>query len=175
MQGLWCLSWRQPLNPVVDTGSKGCRQAEEGVLCRTMLACGTADAADRYQQAKQVPSHSPETVLEAKTRRVWEEFSEAMEEDYHWSASKKILANLSGTSEGGSSALPTLFTVRVNLNMNLGGELLTSTGDIVGRWKKYFEDLLNPTDLLAFLPMRKWRLGTLRWTRPSPSQPKSMR
>ncbi|KAI3376767.1 hypothetical protein L3Q82_000364 [Scortum barcoo] len=28
-----------------------------------------------------------------------------------------------------------------------GGELLTSTGDIVGRWKKYFEDLLNPTDL----------------------------
>ncbi|KAI3365343.1 hypothetical protein L3Q82_010131 [Scortum barcoo] len=29
----------------------------------------------------------------------------------------------------------------------LGGELLTSTGDIVGRWKKYFEDLLNPTDL----------------------------
>ncbi|KAI3356070.1 hypothetical protein L3Q82_017335 [Scortum barcoo] len=28
-----------------------------------------------------------------------------------------------------------------------GGELLTSAGDIVGRWKKYFEDLLNPTDL----------------------------
>ncbi|KAI3364413.1 hypothetical protein L3Q82_011204, partial [Scortum barcoo] len=25
-QGVWCLSWRQPLNPVVDTGSKGCRQ-----------------------------------------------------------------------------------------------------------------------------------------------------
>ncbi|KAI3355475.1 hypothetical protein L3Q82_018306 [Scortum barcoo] len=46
----------------------------------------------------------------------------------------------SGASEGGSSTLPTLFTVQ-------GGELLTSTGDIVGRWKKYFEDLLNPTDL----------------------------
>ncbi|KAI3359181.1 hypothetical protein L3Q82_002602 [Scortum barcoo] len=28
-----------------------------------------------------------------------------------------------------------------------GGELLTSTGDIVGRWKEYFEDLLNPTDM----------------------------
>ncbi|KAK3517314.1 hypothetical protein QTP70_002959 [Hemibagrus guttatus] len=27
-----------------------------------------------------------------------------------------------------------------------GGELLASTGDIVGRWKEYFEDLLNPTD-----------------------------
>ncbi|KAK3562899.1 hypothetical protein QTP86_011137 [Hemibagrus guttatus] len=27
-----------------------------------------------------------------------------------------------------------------------GGELLASTGDIVRRWKEYFEDLLNPTD-----------------------------
>ncbi|KAK3523148.1 hypothetical protein QTP86_020202 [Hemibagrus guttatus] len=27
-----------------------------------------------------------------------------------------------------------------------GGELLASTGDIVGQWKEYFEDLLNPTD-----------------------------
>ncbi|KAI3362749.1 hypothetical protein L3Q82_001809 [Scortum barcoo] len=47
----------------------------------------------------------------------------------------------SGASEGGSSTLPTLFVY------SAGGELLTSTGDIVGRWKKYFEDLLNPTDL----------------------------
>ncbi|KAI3374743.1 hypothetical protein L3Q82_021294 [Scortum barcoo] len=74
---------------------------------RTMLACGTPDAVDRYRQAKQAAAR---TVLEAKTR-VWEEFGEAMEEDYRC------------------------------------GELLTSTGDIVGRWKKYFEDLLNPTDL----------------------------
>ncbi|KAI3369934.1 hypothetical protein L3Q82_024740 [Scortum barcoo] len=34
-----------------------------------------------------------------------------------------------------------------NTVYSAGGELLTSTGDIVGRWKKYFEDLLNPTDL----------------------------
>ncbi|KAK3564007.1 hypothetical protein QTP86_006259 [Hemibagrus guttatus] len=27
-----------------------------------------------------------------------------------------------------------------------GGELLASNGDIVKRWKEYFEDLLNPTD-----------------------------
>ncbi|KAK3533819.1 hypothetical protein QTP70_031294 [Hemibagrus guttatus] len=27
-----------------------------------------------------------------------------------------------------------------------GGELLALTGDIVGRWKEYFEDLLNPND-----------------------------
>ncbi|KAI3358712.1 hypothetical protein L3Q82_015123 [Scortum barcoo] len=52
----------------------------------------------KYRQAKQAAAR---TVLEAKTR-VWEEFGEAMEEDYR---------------------------------------------DIVGRWKKYFEDLLNPTDL----------------------------
>ncbi|KAK3514905.1 hypothetical protein QTP70_034961 [Hemibagrus guttatus] len=30
---------------------------------------------------------------------------------------------------------------------NGGGELLVSTGDIVRRWKEYFEDLLNPTDM----------------------------
>ncbi|KAI3367396.1 hypothetical protein L3Q82_026250 [Scortum barcoo] len=34
-----------------------------------------------------------------------------------------------------------------NTVYSAGGELLTSTGDVVGRWKKYFEDLLNPTDL----------------------------
>ncbi|KAI3360318.1 hypothetical protein L3Q82_014631 [Scortum barcoo] len=50
----------------------------------------------------------------------------------------------SGASEGGSSTLPTLFTVH-----GWGAELLTSTGTLTlsGRWKKYFEDLLNPTDL----------------------------
>ncbi|KAI3358719.1 hypothetical protein L3Q82_015129 [Scortum barcoo] len=39
---------------------------------RTMLACGTPDAVDRYRQAKQAAAR---TVLEAKTR-VWEEFGE---------------------------------------------------------------------------------------------------
>ncbi|KAI3355624.1 hypothetical protein L3Q82_017913 [Scortum barcoo] len=72
---------------------------------RTMLACGTPDAVDRYPAGQ--ASRSPGgTVLEAKTSGL-----------------------------GGVRA---------------GGELLTSTGgDIVGRWKwkKYFEDLLNPTDL----------------------------
>ncbi|KAI3352186.1 hypothetical protein L3Q82_020995 [Scortum barcoo] len=101
-QGLWCLcrGGKSP-NPVVDTGSKGCchvRLKKESY--RTMLACGTPDAVDRYRQAKQAAA---QTVLEAKTQ-VWEEFC-------------------------------------------AGGELLTSTEDIVGRWKKYFEDLLNPTDL----------------------------
>ncbi|KAI3371782.1 hypothetical protein L3Q82_024331 [Scortum barcoo] len=95
---------------VVDTGSKGCRQRLKKESYRTMLACGTPDdAVDRYHwQAKQAAAR---TVLEAKTR-VWEEFGEAMEEDYR-SASKRDSGKPSGASEGGSSTLPTLFTVQV--------------------------------------------------------------
>ncbi|KAI3369746.1 hypothetical protein L3Q82_024572 [Scortum barcoo] len=110
VQGLWCLSWRQPPNPVVDTGI------------------------DRYRQAKQAAAR---TVLEAKTR-VWEEFGEAMEEDYR-SASKRFWQTVRRLRRGKQYSANTVYSA--------GGELLTSTGDIVGRWKKYFEDLLNPTDL----------------------------
>ncbi|KAI3370580.1 hypothetical protein L3Q82_007149 [Scortum barcoo] len=106
-QGLWCLSWRQPPNPWWWTPEVRDAVRLKKESYRTMLACGTPDAVDRYRQAKQAAAR---TVLEAKTR-VWEEFGEAMEEDYRWGA--------------------------VDLD----------TGDIVGRWKKYFEDLLNPTDL----------------------------
>lgn len=28
----------------------------------------------------------------------------------------------------------------------MSGELLTSTGDVVGRWKEYFEGLLKPSE-----------------------------
>ncbi|KAI3351283.1 hypothetical protein L3Q82_005620 [Scortum barcoo] len=63
---------------------------------RTMLACGTPDAVDRYRQAKQAAAR---TVLEAKTR-VWEEFGEAMEEDY-WSVGlEEILANRPAPQKG---------------------------------------------------------------------------
>ncbi|KAI3354838.1 hypothetical protein L3Q82_004643 [Scortum barcoo] len=107
-QGLWCLC--RGGNPSTRWWTPEVRDAVrlKKESYRTMLACGTPDAVDRYRQAKQAAAR---TVLEAKTR-VWEEFGEAMEEDYR-----------------------------------AGGELLTSTEDIVGRWKKYFEDLLNPTDL----------------------------
>ncbi|KAI3368377.1 hypothetical protein L3Q82_008080 [Scortum barcoo] len=100
-----------------------------------MLACGTPDAVDRYRQAKQAAAR---TVLEAKTR-VWEEFGEAMEEDYR-SASKRFWQTVRRLRRGKQYSANTVYSA--------GGELLTSTGDIVGRWKKYFtEDLLNPTDL----------------------------
>ncbi|KAI3351376.1 hypothetical protein L3Q82_005909 [Scortum barcoo] len=99
-----------------------------------MLACGTPDAVDRYRQAKQAAAR---TVLEAKTR-VWEEFGEAMEEDYR-SASKRFWQTVRRLRRGKQYSANTVYSA--------GGELLTSTEDIVGRWKKYFEDLLNPTDL----------------------------
>ncbi|KAI3366655.1 hypothetical protein L3Q82_009343 [Scortum barcoo] len=106
-------------------------------------------------------SRSPDgTVLEAKTR-VWEEFGEeAMEEDYYRSASKRFWQTVRRLRRGKQYSANTVYSA--------GGELLTSTEDIVGRWKKYFEDLLNPTDLL--LPMRKQRMGTLRWVDSSITQ-----
>ncbi|KAI3376022.1 hypothetical protein L3Q82_016553 [Scortum barcoo] len=98
---------------------------------------GLLDAVDRYRQAK--ASRSPGTVLEAKTR-VWEEFGEAMEEDYRSAASKRFWqTSVRRLRRGKQYSANTVYSA--------GGELLTSTGDIVGRWKKYFEDLLNPTDL----------------------------
>ncbi|KAI3374918.1 hypothetical protein L3Q82_021055 [Scortum barcoo] len=73
-----------------------------------------------------------------KSTRVWEEFGEAMEEDYR-SASKRFWQTVRRLRRGKQYSANTVYSA--------GGELLTSTGDIVGRWKKYFEDLLNPTDL----------------------------
>ncbi|KAI3361467.1 hypothetical protein L3Q82_012954, partial [Scortum barcoo] len=84
----------------------------------------------KYRQAKQAAAW---TVLEAKTR-VWEEFGEAMEEDYHLrSASKRFWQTVRRLKRGKQYSANTVYSA--------GGELLTSTGDFVGRWKKYFKDL----------------------------------
>ncbi|KAM9358371.1 uncharacterized protein ABDE67_003862 [Symphorus nematophorus] len=100
---------------------------------RAWLVRGTPEAADGYRQAKRTAARA---VAEAKTR-VWEKFGEAMEEDYR-SASKKFWQTVRRLRRGRQSSANTVYSG--------GGELLTSTGDIVGRWKEYFEDLLNPTD-----------------------------
>ncbi|KAI3375226.1 hypothetical protein L3Q82_021728 [Scortum barcoo] len=133
-QGLWCLSWRQL--PRTRWWTPEVRDAVrlKKESYRTILACGTPDAVDGYQQAKQAAARM---VLEAKTR-VWEEFGEAMEEDYR-SASKRFWQTVRRLRRGKQYSANTVYSA--------GGELLTSTGDIVGWWKKYFEDLLNPTDL----------------------------
>ncbi|KAI3371418.1 hypothetical protein L3Q82_024015 [Scortum barcoo] len=54
---------------------------------------------------------------------------------------------LTGTGRPRQAAARTVLEAKTRVWEEFGGELLTSTGDIVGRWKKYFEDLLNPTDL----------------------------
>ncbi len=73
-------------------------------------------------------------VVEAKTR-AWEEFGEAMEKDYRL-ASKRFWQTVRRLRRG--KQCPT------NAVYSGGGRLLTSTGDVVGRWKEYFEDILNP-------------------------------
>ncbi|XDV11655.1 hypothetical protein PO909_000531 [Leuciscus waleckii] len=65
----------------------------------------------------------------------WEEFGESMEKDYRL-ASKEFWQTVWRLRRG--NQCPT------NAVYSGGGQLLTSTGDVVGRWKKYFEDLLNP-------------------------------
>ncbi|KAK3516029.1 hypothetical protein QTP70_001869 [Hemibagrus guttatus] len=100
---------------------------------RAWLARGTPEAAEAYRQAKRTTAV---VVSEAKTR-VWEEFGEAMEKDYR-TASGKFWQTIPRLRRGKQLSANTVY--------GEGGELLVSTGDIVGRWKEYFEDLLNPTD-----------------------------
>ena len=91
------------------------------------LACGIPEAADGYWQAKRAAAR---VVVEAKTR-VWEEFGEAMEKDYRL-ASKRFWQTVWRLRKGKQCPANTV---------NSGGwQLLTSTGDIVGQWKEYFED-----------------------------------
>ncbi|KAI3352226.1 hypothetical protein L3Q82_005589 [Scortum barcoo] len=72
--------------------------------------------------------------------RVWEEFGEAMEEDYR-SASKRFWQTVRRLRRGKQYSANTVYSA--------GGELLTSTEDIVVETVEeiLFEDLLNPTDL----------------------------
>ncbi|KAK3560563.1 hypothetical protein QTP86_010899 [Hemibagrus guttatus] len=100
---------------------------------RAWLARGTPEAAKAYWQAKRTTAM---VVSEAKTR-VWEEFGEAMEKDY-WMASGKFWQTVRCLRRGKQLSANTVY--------GGGRELLVSTGDIVGWWKEYFEDLHNPTD-----------------------------
>ncbi|KAI3358215.1 hypothetical protein L3Q82_003218 [Scortum barcoo] len=113
---------------------KGCRQAEEGVLSDHV---GLWDSWRRLTGTGRPSKPQPGRSWRQKLR-VWEEFGEAMEEDYR-SASKRFWQTVRRLRRGKQYSANTVYSA--------GGELLTSTGDIVGRWKKYFEDLLNPTDL----------------------------
>ncbi|KAK3539573.1 hypothetical protein QTP70_010272 [Hemibagrus guttatus] len=61
-----------------------------------------------------------------------------MEKDY-WTASRKFWQTVWCLRRGKQLSANTVYSG--------GGELLASTGDIVRRWKEYFEDLLNATDM----------------------------
>ena len=101
---------------------------------RTFLACGTPEAAGRYRQAKRIAAVA---VTEAKTR-TWEEFGEAMKNDFQ-AASKRFWTTIRRLRRGKQCIVNTVY--------GGDGALLTSTRDVVDRWKEYFEDLLNPTDM----------------------------
>ena len=101
---------------------------------RAWLAQGSPEAADRYRQARRAAAAA---VADAKTR-TWEEFGEAMEKDFRL-ASRKFWQTIRRLRKG-KQGLPQAVLSR-------GGELLTRTGDIVGRWKEHFEELLNPANM----------------------------
>ena len=113
---------------------------------RAWLACGSLEAADGYRRAKR---SAAVVVTEAKTR-AWEEFGEAMEEDYR-SAPKRFWQTVRRLRGGRRQHAHTVFSV--------GGELLTSTEDIVRRWKEYFEELLNPTNMYSVVESEPRVLG----------------
>ncbi|TWW53923.1 hypothetical protein D4764_0157230 [Takifugu flavidus] len=100
---------------------------------QALLACGTPEAADGYRRAKRSAATA---VAEAKTR-AWEEFGEAMENDFR-TASKRFWTTIRRLRRGKQCTVNTVYSG--------DGVLLTSTRDVVDRWKEYFEDLLNPTN-----------------------------
>ncbi|KAI3360630.1 hypothetical protein L3Q82_002294 [Scortum barcoo] len=109
-----------------------------------MLACRTPDAVEGYRQAKQAAAR---TVLGGKNFGSGRSSGEAMEE-----ASKRFWQTVRRLRRGKQYS--------ANIVYSAGGELLTSTeGHCPGRWKKYFEDLLNPTDLPSNEEAGGWGLS----------------
>ncbi|TWW54485.1 hypothetical protein D4764_0145930 [Takifugu flavidus] len=100
---------------------------------RALLDCGTPEEADGYRRAKRSAATA---VAEAKTR-AWEEFGEAMKNDFR-TASKRFWTTIRRLRKGKQCTVNTVYSG--------DGVLLTSTQDVVDRWKEYFEDLLNPTN-----------------------------
>ncbi|KAI3368076.1 hypothetical protein L3Q82_026899, partial [Scortum barcoo] len=99
---------------------------------------GNRDMLTRYRQAKQACSPGRSWRQKLGSGR---SSGEAMEEDYR-SASKRFWQTVRRLRRGKQYSANTVYSAgwgAVDLNW----------GDIVGRWKKYFEDLLNPnpTDL----------------------------
>ncbi|TWW78262.1 hypothetical protein D4764_11G0003830 [Takifugu flavidus] len=114
---------------------------------RALLACGTPEAADRYRQAKRSTATA---VGKAKTR-AWEEFGEAMENNLR-TASKRFWTTIRCLRKGKQCTVNTVYSG--------DGVLLTSTRGVVDRWKEYFKDLLNPTNVPSSEEAGPGDLGT---------------
>ncbi|KAI3361620.1 hypothetical protein L3Q82_001939 [Scortum barcoo] len=106
----------RPPNPVVDTGSKGCRQAEEGVLSDHDWPVGL------LKQLTGISRPSKLQPWDGPGGKNWEEFGEAMEEDYR-SASKRFWQANRPAPQKGEAVL-----CQHCLQCKKGRELLTSTG-----------------------------------------------
>ncbi|KAI3361581.1 hypothetical protein L3Q82_013729 [Scortum barcoo] len=103
--------------------------------CRGVATPEPGGGHRKYRQAKQAAALGRSW---RQKLRVWEEFGEAMEEDYR-SASKRFWQTVRHLRRGKQYSANTVYS-----ESGWGaGELLTSTGDIVRWWKKYFEDLTD--------------------------------
>ncbi|KAI3364831.1 hypothetical protein L3Q82_001017 [Scortum barcoo] len=137
-QGLWCLSWWwQSPNPVVDTGSKGCRQAEEGVL---------SDHVGLWDSWTQLTGTGRPSKPQPQPGRSWrQKLGSGRSSVRPWRRTigrprREILANRPAPQKGEA--------VLCQHCLQCGwGAVDLNWRTLSGRWKKYFEDLLNPTDL----------------------------
>ncbi|KAK0151552.1 hypothetical protein N1851_007152 [Merluccius polli] len=80
---------------------------------RTFLACGTPEAAGRYRQAKRSAAVA---VTEAKTR-TWEEFGEAMENDFRM-ASKRFCSTIRCLRRGKQCIVNTVYDHDLQLSLD---------------------------------------------------------
>lgn len=105
---------------------------------RGMLSRRTPDAVAGYRRARRAAAAA---VSEAK-QRVWEKFGEDMEKDFR-SAPKCFWKTIRHLRRGKRGNIQAVYSK--------GGTLLTSTEEVVGRWKEHFEELLNPTNTSSML------------------------
>ncbi|KAK3526552.1 hypothetical protein QTP70_030692 [Hemibagrus guttatus] len=120
--------WTMFSSSIVDTAIRSCGRKVSGA--------GRGGSPRTQWWTLEVKRTTAVVVSEAKTR-VWEEFGEAMEKDYRM-ALVKFWQTIRCLRRGKQLSANTVYSG--------GGGLLALTGDIVRRWKEYFEDLLNPTD-----------------------------
>ena len=98
---------------------------------RVLLSRRTPETVAGYRQARR---RAAAAVTEAK-QRVWEKFGEDMEKDFR-AAPKCFWKTIRHLRRGKQGSIQAVYSK--------DGTLLTSTEEVVGRWKEHFEDLLNP-------------------------------